>query len=143
MPAHPRHLWRERTARTRRRSLAGNSSTARLIRIPGRCAARDELELLVPRRVRALLAADNGYRPAGQRSACANPIPLQRLHGVGPRGQARGHGTAALSIAPTDLRELRGPDADARLVGRALSDPFATVHRHPERKAPIRRERKS
>ena len=55
--------------------------------------------------------------------------PLRRAptDGRKPR-QAKGH-------PPADVREPRGPDTVvARLVSRALSDSFASVHRHPERK---------
>src|SRR5439155_949007 len=47
---------------------------------------------------------------------------------------------AALFIAPANVHELRAPDAVARLGRCAVSDPFASVHRHPERKAPTARE---
>lgn len=77
--------------------------------------ARDELEFLVPLRVAALFRADDGRHPGGQRSPS---------HAAG-------------------VREVRGPDAVARLVRCALSDPFGRVHRHPERKVPTGRDRKS
>jgi len=65
------------------RSTDGNRDNPEVTR-PQMCA-RDELDFLVPRRIAALIRADNPHRPAAQRAASANPIPRRRPPRVGPR----------------------------------------------------------